>query len=92
MIGDGPVTELAPVGANLLELGINDNNYSDNSVSLQVSISAVPEPSTWAMMILGFCGLGFMAYGRKQNGSALSGTRPTGTALFDGDILRSMRP
>ena len=33
--------------------------------------SAVPEPSTWAMMILGFCGLGFMTYRRKQNGSAL---------------------
>jgi hypothetical protein len=34
--------------------------------------TAVPEPSTWAMMILGFCGLGFMAYRRKQNGTALS--------------------
>lgn len=33
--------------------------------------SAVPEPSTWAMMILGFVGLGFMAYRRKQNGGAL---------------------
>jgi hypothetical protein len=31
-----------------------------------VAIAAVPEPSTWAMMILGFCGLGFMAYRRKQ--------------------------
>jgi hypothetical protein len=31
-----------------------------------VSISPVPEPSTWAMMILGFCGLGFMAYRRKD--------------------------
>ena len=30
--------------------------------------SAVPEPSTWAMMILGFCGLGFMAYRRKRLG------------------------
>jgi len=28
--------------------------------------SAVPEPSTWAMMVLGFAGLGFMAYRRKQ--------------------------
>jgi hypothetical protein len=28
--------------------------------------SAVPEPSTWAMMILGFCGLGFIAYRRKD--------------------------
>ena len=34
--------------------------------------TAVPEPSTWAMMILGFVGVGFMAYRRKQNGSALS--------------------
>jgi len=24
--------------------------------------AAVPEPSTWAMMLLGFCGLGFMTY------------------------------
>jgi hypothetical protein len=29
-------------------------------------IAAVPEPSTWAMMILGFAGVGFMAYRRKS--------------------------
>jgi hypothetical protein len=34
-------------------------------------VAAVPEPSTWAMMILGFCGLGFMAYRRKQGGHQL---------------------
>jgi hypothetical protein len=34
--------------------------------------AAVPEPSTWAMMILGFCGLGFMAYRRKQAVVALT--------------------
>lgn len=28
--------------------------------------SAVPEPSTWAMMILGFCSLGFLAYRRRD--------------------------
>ena len=28
--------------------------------------AAVPEPSTWAMMILGFLGVGFMAYRRKE--------------------------
>ena len=27
--------------------------------------TAVPEPSTWAMMILGFMGVGFMAYRRR---------------------------
>jgi hypothetical protein len=32
----------------------------------------VPESSTWAMMILGFGGLGFIAHRLKQNGAALS--------------------
>jgi len=30
-----------------------------------LSVGPVPEPSTWAMMILGFAGIGFMAYRRK---------------------------
>jgi hypothetical protein len=29
------------------------------------NIQAVPEPATWAMMIVGFAGVGFIAYGRK---------------------------
>ena len=28
--------------------------------------AAVPEPSTWAMMLLGFVGLGFVGYRRKR--------------------------
>jgi PEP-CTERM motif len=32
---------------------------------------AVPEPSTWAMMILGFIGVGFMAYRRKSKGALM---------------------
>ena len=36
-----------------------------------LGVAAVPEPSTWAMMILGFLGIGFMTYRRKQNGPAL---------------------
>ncbi len=32
--------------------------------------SAVPEPATWGMMILGFFGIGFMAYRRKSSTSA----------------------
>ena len=31
-----------------------------------VAVTAVPEASTWAMMILGFVGVGFMAYRRKR--------------------------
>jgi hypothetical protein len=34
----------------------------------RLDVSAVPEPSTWAMMILGFLGLGFVAY-RRKNGT-----------------------
>jgi hypothetical protein len=34
--------------------------------ALTTNVAAVPEPSTWAMMILGFFGLGFMAYRRKS--------------------------
>jgi PEP-CTERM motif len=36
------------------------------------SITAVPEPSTWAMMILGFFGVGFMAYRRSRETSVLA--------------------
>jgi hypothetical protein len=34
--------------------------------------AAVPEPSTWVMMIAGFAGLGFMAYRRKARQPALA--------------------
>ena len=43
-------------------------NFEAPSATLQ---AAVPEPSTWAMMILGFMGVGFMAYRRKSQGAAL---------------------
>jgi hypothetical protein len=35
------------------------------------SVAAVPEPSTWAMMILGFAGVGFMAYRRRNQSASL---------------------
>jgi hypothetical protein len=30
------------------------------------NIRQVPEPSTWAMMLLGFAGVGFLAYRRRS--------------------------
>lgn len=33
--------------------------------------AAVPEPSTWMMMILGFCGVGFVMYRRNKRHTAL---------------------
>jgi hypothetical protein len=49
-------------------------HYADHSIPAGVylegqfitQVAAVPEPSTWAMMILGFAGIGFMAYRRKS--------------------------
>jgi hypothetical protein len=35
-------------------------------IEVSDQVTAVPEPSTWAMMILGFLGVGFMAYRRRQ--------------------------
>lgn len=37
--------------------------------------SAVPEPATWAMMLMGFLGLGFMAY-RRSNRDIAGAARP----------------
>lgn len=46
------------------------NIFGDPIGSLTIS-GAVPEPSTWAMMILGFAGVGFMAYRRRNQATAL---------------------
>ncbi len=42
-----------------------DSDYTDNSGIQTLSISA-PEASTWLMMLAGFAGLGFAAFGRGQ--------------------------
>jgi PEP-CTERM motif len=49
--------------------------FSGGAVGVRdISISAaVPEPSTWAMMILGFAGIGFMAYRRKPRPALMAG-------------------
>jgi hypothetical protein len=44
-------------GANTI--GLSGHDYATPT-------SAVPEPSTWFMMILGFAGIGFMAHRRKR--------------------------
>jgi hypothetical protein len=49
--------------ADILDVATG-NTGSDAAVTLVTP--GVPEPSTWAMMILGFFGVGFMAYRRKN--------------------------
>jgi PEP-CTERM motif len=58
-----------------LFFGVDDDILTDNTGAYVIVVTqldpavvapAVPEPSTWAMMILGFAGIGFMAYRRKS--------------------------
>lgn len=56
-------------------LWFNPEGNNGNAHTSQLKITAdftatVPEPSTWAMLILGFAGVGFMAY-RRRNQSSL---------------------
>jgi hypothetical protein len=41
-------------------------NLGKNTLSFDASLFAVPEPSTWAMLLLGFAGLGFAGYRRTR--------------------------
>jgi hypothetical protein len=42
------------------------NDHHVGLINYAFRVSAVPEPSTWAMLLLGFAGVGFMAYRRKS--------------------------
>jgi PEP-CTERM motif len=72
LIGPNSIEFLAPNPSSYLTTGQNYfvNVYFDTAAPASFSGSfitaPVPEPSTWAMMILGFVGVGFMAYRRKN--------------------------
>jgi hypothetical protein len=48
------------------EVRHGDSLFSQNSFEVDNIQAGIPEPSTWAMTILGFAGVGFMAYRRKS--------------------------
>ena len=78
IIGSGG-TFVVPTGATTLYLGLPDGfsfqgppgAYNDNTGGFTVSGVGVPEPATWAMMLVGFAGLGAaMRSQRKQAAAA----------------------
>ena len=42
-----------------------DSNFADNTQFISANVSAVPEVSTWAMMLFGFAGIGLVACRRN---------------------------
>ena len=71
--GEWLVTLTSPVFFNsvVFQPGDGGNTAPQGDFSFVSMTTAVPEPATWAMMILGFMGVGFMAYRRKSNGPLL---------------------
>jgi hypothetical protein len=68
----GPAQTVSYNGGSF-KLLVDDINLTARNTSDPITghvIAAVPEPSTWAMMILGFTGVGFLAY-RRRNQVAL---------------------
>ncbi len=63
-------TDLATVLSNVSDFELRGEFISGTEVegldNVTLMTAAVPEPSTWAMLLLGFAGIGFMAYRRKS--------------------------
>jgi hypothetical protein len=64
-IGDFPVLN-GFTGPVPQQPALSKSNYG-LVTQVDYTVSAVPEPFTWAMMILGFFGICFMAYRRRSN-------------------------
>lgn len=61
-----------PIGHSYVNGYVNIGNGSlTGQTPFVPQVAAVPEPSTWAMMILGFAGIGFMVY-RRRNAPAMA--------------------
>jgi hypothetical protein len=53
-------------------VGLENTDQFATVTLVSTVVTDVPESSTWAMMILGFAGIGFMAYRRRNQSTSLS--------------------
>lgn len=73
----------APFGVNSLPSDIyvvlgTTSSGSEFSGTVEFALSAaVPEPSTWAMLLIGFAGIGFLGYRRRRDPGAVLNYPPT---------------
>jgi PEP-CTERM motif len=72
-VGTGPMV-LSGLSGDVTA-GYWDSYYGDNSGTQTLSVTAVPEPASWALMLLGFFGLGAMVRGaRRRQFAAVAAT------------------
>ena len=70
-------------GRAALQLGVNDDIFSDNTGALQINVTGigvaggVPEPATWAMMLLGVGLVGAGLRVSRQKNEAAAGAAST---------------
>lgn len=73
--GNDEFTAFALNGTNLTWVTLHSDTGFSQIKQFELSgvtaVTAVPEPTTWAMMILGFAGVGFLAYRRRSDGATL---------------------
>jgi CHRD domain/PEP-CTERM motif len=71
IVANAEATLLAGLDAGNAYLNIHTTNFGGGEI--RGFLHAVPEPSTWAMILLGFAGMGFMAYRRKSKPALVTG-------------------
>ena len=67
----GLLRSYVPEDSTVSTIGDGTNDVGSSFTFVHVS-GAIPEPSTWAMMLLGFAGLGYVGY-RKARQAAVAG-------------------
>jgi len=78
MGADGNGNQGSPLGNELVTITglapFTTASFSSTANAFEFSLgtTGAPEPSTWAMMVIGFAGLGYAAFRRNSKGRALA--------------------
>jgi hypothetical protein len=71
--GDAGAAFFGWTGAGVTSFTLSSSaDFAAGDIFSSVATSAAPEPSTWAMMLLGFVSLGFAKYRRKESRISLA--------------------
>ena len=60
------------IGIGAYACNLDDASITFGPTTLTDEVAAVPEPSTWAMMMLGFAGVGLLSYRRSRRNGGLN--------------------